>query len=352
MRKIYTFLLPLAVCISILTAVSISSNKTSSEYSFADSFVSAPVAPLSGSFLAGATLQILTPDETVIAEWISGSNSTTINALLLPGETYILRELHPPAGYVTAPDLLFTVPEDGSICKLTMYDDYTKLLVRKLDSITRKDLPGAELVLKDTSGNPLFHWTSTEQGVYLPAMLTAGETYIVEELLPPPGYVSMKEPITFRISDNGLADVIYIENAPTMISVKKLDSTNRAYLSGAMLQLLTEDNELIEEWTSQTEDHLIVGTLEVGKRYLLREISPPTGYKQTEDISFVVEDTDTVQTITIYNDPLPPSETRPETGESGHITILLCLFLSVSLLIGIRLFYFLRKNNNINDSFS
>ena len=97
---------------------------------------------VSGKELAGATLQILDKDGKPVSvttadgqsgtSWITTGEVTKIYAQLLAGETYTLKETAAPDGYVLASEVKFTVNADGSVTKVTMEDDCTKVLIRKV----------------------------------------------------------------------------------------------------------------------------------------------------------------------------------------------------------------------------
>ena len=76
-----------------------------------------------GTELAGATLQVIDKDGNVIEEWVSGTEPHYIEAKLIAGEKYTLREITAPDGYNTAEDIEFTVNVDGSVTEVTMKDE-------------------------------------------------------------------------------------------------------------------------------------------------------------------------------------------------------------------------------------
>ena len=76
-----------------------------------------------GTELAGATLQVIDKDGNVVEEWVSGTEPHYIEAKLIAGETYTLREITAPDGYNTAEDIEFTVNSDGSVTEVTMKDE-------------------------------------------------------------------------------------------------------------------------------------------------------------------------------------------------------------------------------------
>jgi len=75
-----------------------------------------------GTELAGATLQVIDKDGNVIEEWVSTNEPHFIEAKLIAGETYTLREITAPDGYNTAEDVEFTVNDDGSVTEVVMKD--------------------------------------------------------------------------------------------------------------------------------------------------------------------------------------------------------------------------------------
>ena len=75
-----------------------------------------------GTELAGAKLQVIDKDGNVIEEWVSTNEPHYIEAKLIAGETYTLREITAPDGYNTAEDIEFTVNTDGSVTEVVMKD--------------------------------------------------------------------------------------------------------------------------------------------------------------------------------------------------------------------------------------
>ena len=62
-------------------------------------------------------------DGNVIEEWVSANEPHYIEAKLIAGKTYTLREITAPDGYNTAEDIEFTVNADGSVTEVTMKDE-------------------------------------------------------------------------------------------------------------------------------------------------------------------------------------------------------------------------------------
>ncbi|MBQ6945876.1 MAG: Cna B-type domain-containing protein [Ruminococcus sp.] len=73
--------------------------------------------------LAGATLQVIDENGTVIEEWVSTNEPHIIEAKLIAGKTYTLKETIAPDGYTIANSIDFTVNEDGTVTPVVMYDE-------------------------------------------------------------------------------------------------------------------------------------------------------------------------------------------------------------------------------------
>ena len=102
--------------------------------------------------LPGAVLQVIDTDENVIEEWVSTEEAHYIEAKLIAGETYILREITAPSGYTLATDIEFTVNSDGSVTYVVMYNSDavgTVKVHKKTEGMM--NVEGITLILSGTS---------------------------------------------------------------------------------------------------------------------------------------------------------------------------------------------------------
>ena len=98
-----------------------------------------------GNELEGAKLQVIDKDGTVVEEWVSTKEEHVIYGL--PEGSYTLHEELAPYedGYVSASDVTFEVKEDGSVTKVEMKDEYSKVEISKTDLTTGKELERQKL---------------------------------------------------------------------------------------------------------------------------------------------------------------------------------------------------------------
>lgn len=88
------------------------------------------VVQLGGTGIRKA-VTVTTEDGQTGTSWVTTGKTTKIYAQLKAGQTYVLEEIAAPDGYLIANEVTFTVNADGSVTKVHMEDDYTKVVVRK-----------------------------------------------------------------------------------------------------------------------------------------------------------------------------------------------------------------------------
>lgn len=98
-------------------------------------------------------------------------------------------------------------------------------------------------------------------------------------------------------------EVRHIKNETTIVEFSKKDITGQEELEGAKLTITDEYNNIIDSWISGKKTHKIEGL--VAKRtYVLKEEAAPYGYKISNDIKFVVNNTSEVQIVEMRDEPI------------------------------------------------
>ena len=153
--------------------------------------------------------------------------------------------------------------------------------------------------------------------------------YQVAELETVPGYVTMKESINVELGKTDV-DLEDIANSQTVVHFSKVDADTGEELPGAVLELYAPDGSLLDTWETSDIPHVTPG-LPVGEGYVLREVTAPDGYEVAEDVTFNVEDTTEIQTITMEDEkmsdqpeetdtpdePEKPDEPTPDIPQTG-----------------------------------
>ena len=202
--------------------------------------------------------------------------------------------------------------------------------ISKQDITNKEELPGATLVVKDSNGNVIEEWVSTNEPHIIEGLKPG--TYTLTETNAPEGYVLSTETITFTVKDDGSTTkvVMYNEKQTGGVSISKQDITNKEELPGATLVVKDYDGNVIEEWVSTNEPHIIEG-LKPGI-YTLTEINAPEGYiLSSETITFTVKEDGSITKVVMYNTP----DTKEETPEEVPVENTASFKTITSSLIGV-----------------
>lgn len=142
--------------------------------------------------------------------------------------------------------------------------------------------------------------TTDENGqISFLADLPVDGKYYVKELKAPDGFVTTeeKQEFTFEYKGENVTEVPYeftCENEPTTVELTKSDLTTGEELPGAHLKVTDKDGNIVDEWISEKNPH-VIKELTVGKKYTLTETKPADGFVTAESIEFTVENTAEIQ---------------------------------------------------------
>ena len=170
------------------------------------------------------------------------------------------------------------------------------------EDITNKD---GDVVLE--AGTVIEEKATGEDGkLTFEADLPIGFSYTVKETSPAPGFATTDEAqeFTFTAESSEKATVSYeftFEDEPTVFEFTKTSLTTGKEIEGAKLTVTDENGEVVDEWVSGKEPH-IIKELVVGQTYTMTELLPAPGYVTAESIEFTVEDTAEVQKIEMKDD--------------------------------------------------
>ena len=128
----------------------------------------------------------------------------------------------------------------------------------------------------------------------------------MKETAPAPGFTTKGEvqEFDFTYGDAETESIplsFAFENETTVFEFTKVSLMDGKEVEGAKLQVTDSDGNVVEEWISGKEPH-IIRELEVGKTYKLTETLPAEGYVTAESIEFTVENTNEVQKVEMKDD--------------------------------------------------
>lgn len=261
-----------------------------------------------GEELEGAAIQILDKDSSVAEEWTSTKEVHEITGLLI-GEEYTLHEDEAPDGYIVAPDTTFTIDETGKVIStgkvnedgvLLVEDAKTFIKVSRINSTHGKEAEGAEIQILDKDGSVIDAWTSGTEAHEVIGLKT-GVDYTIHEQVAPEGCKAAGDS-SFTIDENGKVTstgtvnedgVLLIEDAKPSVSFLITDFASGEALEGAQLQLLDDEGNVIEEWTS-TKEAYVLKNLRTDVTYTVHENAAPDGFAVAPETKLCIDSNNNV----------------------------------------------------------
>lgn len=259
------------------------------------------------------------------ADELVGTITTDTNGIAqlgdLPVGKYYVKEAETAHGYVLDGEPKFVdLSYRNQDTPVVTYDEAwqnnrqkVKVTVLKKEKDTERVLAGGIFGLftrediKNADGDVLMEAdtlielkTTDENGqITFTADLPVDGNYYVKELYAPAGFVTTNEEqdFTFEYAGAEQAEVSYdftFENEATTVELTKSDLTTGDELPGAHLKVTDEDGNVVDEWVSAEEAH-VIKELVVGKIYTMTETKPADGYVTAESIEFTIENTAEIQ---------------------------------------------------------
>lgn len=257
-----------------------------------------------GRLIAGASIRVTDARGNLIATFTSTTQPYVINNL--PLGTYTVTELSAPNGYEkTSVSAQATISANKTTTIVVKNTPVKKSSVRisKKDISTGREVAGATLVVRNSSGKVIERFVSTTTP-HLISNLEEG-TYTLTEEKAPAGYQLSSEVVRFTVRNGGSVQSISMYNTPKSygVTIIKRDSATNEPLKGATLVLKNNRGQVVDSWVTTTSAHQIKN-LSAGV-YSVTETEAPKGYVlDSKPVYFTVtEDGQTDRVITMYNTP-------------------------------------------------
>ena len=239
---------------------------------------------------------------------------------------YRIVEVKAPAGYLldsTPMEVSFTYEGKQiawQVVDATNTNLRTSVDISKQDITNGKELPGAQLEIRDADGNLVEGWTSGKVP-HTVRELELEKEYTLIEKSAPDGYAEA-ESIVFKLVQDGTEQVneVYVKtdddwskmNGSTIViqdaPVLDIDKTDIAgnLLPGATLTIRDADGEVIDTWITDYKTHRVpvsdafIKLSGETKEYIytLTEDAAPAGFEIAESVQFKVQQAD--ETVCLF----------------------------------------------------
>lgn len=233
-------------------------------------------------------------------------------------------------------DGLYEYTEDFSdektdLNKVEKADEMEELAIR-LNKIANENKITGISDITDNTGKLVFK--ELKVGIYLLRVTDYNEyEYVEPTLISIPTYdEDVQNSMNFDVT-------VIPKHTPFKVTVSKQDITDHKELEGAHLQVTDEKGNIVDEWISGKEPHMIQN-LFCNHTYTLTETIAPKNYKVAQSINFTVEESGKIQKVIMYDELMP---VKVKTGDNTKTALLFGL--SGLSLLGLGLFKFRKRKN-------
>ena len=212
-------------------------------------------------------------------------------------------------------DGLYEYTEDFSdektdLNKVEKADEMEELAIR-LNKIANENKITGISDITDNTGKLVFK--ELKVGIYLLRVTDYNEyEYVEPTLISIPTYdEDVQNSMNFDVT-------VIPKHTPFKVSVSKQDITDHKELEGAHLQVTDEKGNIVDEWISGKEPHMIQN-LFCNHTYTLTETIAPKNYKVAQSINFKVEESGKIQKVIMYDELMP---VKVKTGDNTNTALL------------------------------
>ena len=221
--------------------------------------------------------------------------------------------------------------EKTDLNKVEKADEMEELAIR-LNKIANENKITGISDITDNTGKLVFK--ELKVGIYLLRVTDYNEyEYVEPTLISIPTYdEDVQNSMNFDVT-------VIPKHTPFKVSVSKQDITDHKELEGAHLQVIDEKGNIVDEWVSGKEPHMIQN-LFCNHTYTLTETIAPKNYKVAQSINFKIEESGKIQKVIMYDELMP---VKVITGDNTNTALLFGL--SGLSLLGLGLFKFRKRKN-------
>ena len=303
-----------------------------------------------GDILSADGKYLYYKDGELVGTIITDENGYAISKLLPLGNYYIV-ETKTLDGYViNAEPYYFSLTEIDNKTKF-VYESYStinylkkgKLEFTKTDFSNSKPLPNTLIEIYTEDDELVFSGRTDENGKIIIEGLKYGRYYILEKEAPK-GYKINEEKMYFEILEDGevIKATMKDEEITGTLEFTKVDISADESLPNTLIEIYTENDELVFSGRTDENGKIIIEGLKYGKYYIL-EKEAPEGYQiNTEKMWFEILEDGEIVKATMTNEKVI-FEVPDTYSASQNIVIIIP---SIFSLVGIGIILYDNKKKN------
>jgi len=269
---------------------------------------------------------------TTIGTYTTSSNGTIVLNRLKAG-TYVVEEVQAPDGYeiTEAVKTVYITDNEQAVVSVEFADKANSgLYVKKIDSVTGKALSGAIFKITTSAGTVVGtgngEFKTDANGVIHLTNLQP-DTYIVQEIQAPKGYVLDKETQAVQVKANGTYTLTFKNALEGTLITNKLDRDTKKPLEGAIFKVTTSTGAFVAQaggsissnglYTTDEDGTIMITGLQPDT-YVVTEIEAPKGYNLDSQPQTVVVNTNDTQTLTFYDTKIGGLQIIKQDEDTGE----------------------------------
>ena len=184
---------------------------------------------------SGYKYQLETRDGTLIDEFTT-TKENYVKENLEIGE-YILKQIEAPNGVIVNNEpIYFSITDSNNVSIINFVNDFTKVNISKKDIAGSAEINGARLVIRNSNGEIIKEWTSSNNPYYI-EKLPVGK-YTLEETIAPNGYVLNTSKVEFEVLETGDIQSTTMYNSKLVEVPNTSSNTTYVYLVGGLLIII------------------------------------------------------------------------------------------------------------------
>lgn len=150
--------------------------------------------------ISGYSYRLETRDGNLVSEFTTTEEVYTSDELEI-GD-YTLKQIEAPSGVIVNEEpIYFSVTDSNEVSVINYVNDFTKVNISKKDMVGSEEIEGAHLVIRDSNGEIVEEWTSSDTPHYI-EKLPVGK-YTLTETNAPDGYVLNTSVVEFNVLETG-----------------------------------------------------------------------------------------------------------------------------------------------------
>ena len=185
--------------------------------------------------VSGYKFNLIDSEDNIIEE-VTTTEDIYVSQELELGD-YRLVEIAVPDGVVLNSNAYyFRVTDSNTVSVVNFVNDFTKVMISKKDMANSEEVEGAHLVVRNSDGEIVEEWTSTDTPHYI-EKLPSGH-YSLTETIAPEGYILNTSTVEFDILPNGEIQSTVMFNSKPIDVPNTSSNATYIYLIGGLLVII------------------------------------------------------------------------------------------------------------------